>query len=153
MKTHYYDTNKFSNFLINNFNWNSNLINWGSGFKSKILGNIKNINYETKNIDLYKKDTTNELYGAFGYLTEIELEKDTNNSKHKLKPKVLVRYSPGSMRKENQGFRLDPTGAFSMDRLNNIKNFEAGLSSTIGFDYKIRNDNNEFDFSVAQIIN
>ena len=152
-KAHYYDTNKFSNFLINNFNWNSNLINWGSGFKSKILGNLKNINYETKNIDLYKKDTTNELYGAFGYLTEIELEKDTNNSKHKLKPKVLVRYSPGSMRKENQGFRLDPTGAFSMDRLNNIKNFEAGLSSTIGFDYKIRNDNNDFDFSVAQIIN
>ena len=152
-KAHYYDTNKFSNFLINNFNWNSNLINWGSGFKSKILGNLKNINYETKNIDLYKKDTTNELYGAFGYLTEIELEKDTNNSKHKLKPKVLVRYSPGSMRKENDGFRLDPTGAFSMDRLNNIKNFEAGLSSTIGFDYKIRNDNNDFDFSVAQIIN
>ena len=152
-KAHNYDTNKFSNFLINNFNWNSNLINWGSGFKSKILGNLKNINYETKNIDLYKKDTTNELYGAFGYLTEIELEKDTNNSKHKLKPKVLVRYSPGSMRKENEGYRLDPTGAFSMDRLNNIKNFEAGLSSTIGFDYKIRNNNNDFDFSVAQIIN
>ena len=152
-KAHNYDTNKFSNFLINNFNWSSNLINWGSGFKSKILGNIKNINYETKNIDLYKKDTTNELYGAFGYLTEIELEKNTINSIHKLKPKVLVRYSPGSMRKEEDGFRLDPTGAFSMDRLNNIKNFETGLTSTIGFDYKIRNNNNDFDFSVAQIIN
>ena len=33
------------------------------------------------------------------------------------------------------------------------KNFETGLISTIGFDYKIDKNNRNFDFSIAQIIN
>ena len=41
---------------------------------------------------------------------------------------------------------------FSIDRLNNINNFETGLTSTIGFDYKIEKNNKNLDFSVAQII-
>ena len=57
------------------------------------------------------------------------------------------------MRKEDSGSRINPTNAFNMNRLNNAKNFESGLSSTIGFDYKIENNNNNFDFSIAQIIN
>ena len=57
------------------------------------------------------------------------------------------------MRKEDSGSRITPTNAFSMNRLNNAKNFESGLSSTIGFDYKIEKNNNNFDFSIAQIIN
>ena len=32
-------------------------------------------------------------------------------------------------------------------------NFENGLSSTLGSDYKIKSKNSDFDFSVAQIIN
>ena len=40
-----------------------------------------------------------------------------------------------------------------MDRLDNINNFETGLSTTIGFDYEVKQKNREFDFSVAQIIN
>ena len=40
------------------------------------------------------------------------------------------------MRKETSGSRLDPINAFSLNRLNNINNFEKGLNSTIGFDYK-----------------
>ena len=35
------------------------------------------------------------------------------------------------MRKETEGSKLDPVGAFSMDRLNNSNNFETGLSTTI----------------------
>ena len=56
------------------------------------------------------------------------------------------------MRKENDGSRLDPVRAFSMNKVNNINNFEKGSSSTLGFDYKIKNNNKEFDFSVAQVI-
>ena len=38
--------------------------------------------------------------------------------------------------------------------MSNKNNFESGLNATIGFDYKIDNNNgNDFDFSVAQIIN
>ena len=39
-----------------------------------------------------------------------------------------------------------------MDRLNNINNFETGLTGTFGFDYTIQKNNKNFDFSVAQIL-
>ena len=153
LKVHKYDTNKSTHFLINDFDLSSNDIYHDIGLKSKFLGNIKNINYETKNVALFKKDTTSEIFGAIGYLSEINFKKKKNDATHLLKPKMLIRYSPGSMRKETEGSKLDPVGAFSMDRLNNSNNFETGLSTTIGFDYKVKQYNRELDFSVAQIIN
>jgi LPS-assembly protein len=56
------------------------------------------------------------------------------------------------MRKEDGGSRLNPTTAFSLDRLNDINNFETGLTSTVGLDYKINKGDKNLDFSVAQII-
>ena len=152
-KVHNYDTNRFTNFLVNDFNWESNEINFGTGTTSKILGNLRNINYETKNVDLYKKNTTNEIFGALGYLTEVKFKKNNSGSVHFFKPKMLIRYSPGSMRKETSGTRLDYINAFSIDRLSNINNFETGLSTTLGFDYNIKKNNKDFDFSIAQVIN
>ena len=58
------------------------------------------------------------------------------------------------MRQETTGSRLDPLTAFSMDRLNNIRNLETGFNTAVGFDYSIiKNDYKKVDFSVAQIIN
>ena len=58
------------------------------------------------------------------------------------------------MRKENSGSRLNPSRAFSMDRLENVNNFETGLTGAIGLDYQFKNNNDQiFDFSIAQIIN
>ena len=152
LKVHNYDTNKLSSFLVNDFDWSSgNILNYN--LKSKILANIKNINYETKNIDEYKDTATSELFGAFGFISEFNLQKYKNNSRHLLTPKVLLRYAPGSMRNEESGSRLDPTRAFSLNRLDDINNFETGLSGTVGFDYKIKGEFNNYDFSLAQIIN
>ena len=53
----------------------------------------------------------------------INLQKYKNNSRHLLTPKVLLRYAPGSMRNEESGSRLDPTRAFSLNRLDDINNF------------------------------
>ena len=36
--------------------------------------------------------------------------------------------------------------------MNNPRNFETGLSGTVGFDYKINGKNRDFDFSIAQVI-
>tara|TARA_B100001093_G_scaffold361578_1_gene346309 strand:+ start:1760 stop:4159 length:2400 start_codon:yes stop_codon:yes gene_type:complete len=152
-KVHSYDTNKLSNFLVNNFDWRYKDIYHSSGIKSEFLGNFKNINYETKNINLYKKDTTSEFYGALGYLAKLDLQKNLGNSKHLFTPKMLLRYSPGEMRKELNGFRLNPINAFSIDRLNDNNNFETGSTGTLGFDYEIKKNNRNFNFSVAQIIN
>ena len=153
LKVHNYDTNKLTNFLINDLNWSSKDFVNKLGIKSKFLSNFKNINYETKNVGQYKKDPTSELFGAIGYQSEVKFQKYDGKNQHFLKPKLFTRYAPGSMRKEDSGSRLDPINAFNMDRLDHINNFETGLTAALGLDYEIKNENQNFDFSIAQIIN
>ena len=57
------------------------------------------------------------------------------------------------MRKETSGSRINPLNVFDMDRLNHINNFETGLTGTFGLDYEIKNNDKNFDFSIAQIVN
>ena len=90
-KVRKYDTNKLTNFLVNDINWNFRELNFKSGLKSKLIGNIKNINYEAKNVEHFKKNPTSEIYSAIGFLNEINLKKVTSNGNHLLKPKMLVR--------------------------------------------------------------
>ena len=91
-----------------------------SGLTGKLIGKVKNINYEAKNITTLKETTVNELHGALGYLTKLELfKKNKDSSESSLIPKLLLRYAPGSMRKEESGSRMDPSAIFSLDRLNN----------------------------------
>ncbi|MDC0943022.1 hypothetical protein OAR49_00090 [Pelagibacteraceae bacterium] len=153
LKVRNYDTNKFENFLVNDLNWESKNKILNSGINSKMLGNLKNINYETKNIDIFKEETTNELYGALGILTDLKLQKNRKNSEHFFTPKALLRFSPGSMRKNESGNRLNSTNAFNINRIGNINNYETGASATVGFDYKIKKNKKDFDFSIAQVIN
>ena len=127
IEIHNYDTNKTNKFLVNDFNWNYKDLISSFGITNKLLGHVRNINYESKNEDLYKDDPTSEMFGAAGLLSSINLEKNINQSIHTLTPKVFLRYALGSMRKETSGSRLEPLTAFSMDRLNNIRNLETGL--------------------------
>ncbi len=151
---HNYETNKFTKFLINDIDWKYNQINYPSGIKGRLLGKLKNVNYEAKNTSIYKSDTTNELFGAVGFLAEINLfKKMRDNAAHLFTPKMLFRYAPGQMRKETENTRLNHSNVFKLDRLNTNKNFENGLSATLGFDYEINNSDNKLDFSIAQIIN
>ena len=153
-KVHNYETNKLTNFLVNdiNFESNENIIN--ELFNTKFLANFKNVNYESKNVDLYKNNPTSELFGSIGILSQLNLEKIVEDSLHYLKPKIFIRAAPGSMRQEESGSILNPKSAFSMNRIANINNYETGISSTIGVDYKIKkNKETKFDFSLAQIIN
>ena len=153
-KVHSYDTNKLTSFLVNDFNYDYKNFNNKSLIKGKFIANIRNINYEAKNTDIYKKDTTSEVFGAIGYLGQINLEKKYKNSHQKLKPKFLFRYSPNkNMRKESGGSILDPARAFNINRLDNINNYETGLSASLGLDFEAINKSQKFDFSIAQIIN
>ena len=87
-------------------------------------------------------------------LSEINFQKIKNKTTELLKPKILLRYAPGSMRKEESGDRLTASNAFDINRVYNINNYETGLSATLGFDYKIKKENiTKFDFSLAQVIN
>ena len=154
IKVHNYETNKFTSFFVNDFEWSSNDIILNSKIKNKFLAKFKNINYEARNIDIYKDDPTNELHGAIGLFSEIDFQKKRNNFTHLLTPKLLLKLSPGNMRKENGGVRLTPINAFNLERLNKINNFETGNTATLGFDLNIKEEDTEkFNFSVAQIIN
>ena len=154
LKVHNYDTNKFEKFFVNDIDWNYRNFNFNNGLTGKLLGKIKNVNYETKNVSNYKKNQTSEFFGAIGYLSKINFFKETSNkTNHYLTPKILLRYAPGHMRKEDSGARLNHLNVFNLDRLNKYNNFESGLSSTIGFDYELKNNGDtKFDMSLGQII-
>ena len=154
LKIRNYDTNKTSKFLVNNLDWNSIQKNFNSDFQTQFLSKIKNINYEAKNIEEFKENTTNEIFGALGLLTKLDLYKKIENfSEHYFSPKILLRYAPGQMKKETSKTKLNPSKAFDLNRLNNNNNFETGLSATVGFDYEIRKQNQKIDLSIGQIIN
>ena len=153
LKVRNYETNKLENFLVNDFNWESIDLKSTAGISTNILGNLKNINYEAKNVDVYKEDTTTELYGALGVLSRLDMKKTYDNSDHFFTPKVLLRFSPGSMRQLSNGSKLNPDSAFEINRIDNTNNYETGISSTVGFDYKIKKPKRDFDFSLAQVIN
>ena len=151
---HNFETNKLTKFFINDIDWKYKENKYSSGLKGRLLGKLKNVNYETKNTEIYKNDTTNELFGAIGYLAQLDLfKKMRDNGSHMLTPKLLLRYAPGHMRKETEKTRLSHANIFTLDRLNTNKNFESGLSSTLGFNYEFQTSDKKLDFSIAQIIN
>ena len=80
LKVRNYDTNKTSKFFINDLDWNFKNFNSNSGLTGKLIGKVKNINYEAKNITTLKETTVNELHGALGYLTKLELFKKNKDS-------------------------------------------------------------------------
>ena len=75
-KAQNYDTNKLSSFFVNDLEWESNDIIVNSNIKNTFLGKLRNINYEAKNIDFFKEDTTSEVFGALGLLSEMILKKE-----------------------------------------------------------------------------
>jgi len=156
LNIHNYDTNKISKFLINDIDWKSRNFDYKSGFSGKFLAKLRNVNYEANNISYYKKNPSNELFGAFGFLSKIDLFKKTNNNISQfLTPKMLFRYAPDHMRKQeiDEGTRIDANSVFDLDRLNSFNNFESGLSASFGFDYKMTNYEKQLDVHVGQIVN
>ena len=154
LKIHNYDTNKYTKFLVNDFDWKFKDTNFVSGFTGNLMAKIKNINYETKNVSSFKSDQTSEMFGALGYLLGIDLFKNTNNyTDHFLTPKIFFRYSPDHMRAEENGTRLNHLNLFNIDRLDTYNNFEGGVSTTLGFDYELKNPLRNFKLTAGQVIN
>ena len=82
-KSHNYDTNKLTNFLVNDLNYYSNTNTFNNVINSKILANLKNINYESKNVNIYKNDPTSELLDQLDFYQKLISKKllinlDTN---------------------------------------------------------------------------
>ena len=156
-----YETDKQTNFLVNNFNWKSN--NWLGkfGFENYFEGKIKAVNYDANNTKEYKNENNNtELHSVLGYFTKLGLYKKdfTNNNFHTLTPKFLLRYAPGHMRDVESG-KLNIGNLFNINKVNKFDVIESGLSASLGFEYKKNELNKEndigsqiFSFSAGQVI-
>ena len=153
LKVHNYDTNKYKKTLVNNFNWEIDRPFSEKIYKGKILSKLKNINYEYDNVGGFKTKTTNELFGAVGYLASLDLfKKEDDGSDHLLTPKILFKYAPEYMRKDKRDITLVGRNLFSLDRIESEQNFEGGANLTMGLNYEINDDFNQTNFSVGQII-
>ena len=161
LKIRNYETNKRTDFFVNDLNWKSNKSINKFGAETYFEANLKGVNYEAKNTNEYKNDNFNtELKSSLGYFAKLDLfKKDLKNNFFKtLTPKFLLRYAPGNMRKIDSQ-RLTYDNLFSLNKINELDTIENGLSTSIGFDYKINkfNKNNSvgddvFSFSAGQVI-
>ena len=148
------DTNKTKKTLINDFSWGFKDLFFENGVKSRIFSEVKNVNYDSKNIEGLKSDQTSEVFGALGYLSEIDFYKDFNEyNRHLFTPKILLRYAPGNMKQETTGGRINDLNIFTLNRTPSNDNFESGLSTTLGFNYEIDSKEKKFLFSGGQVIN
>ena len=154
LKVHNYDTNKYKKTFINNLDLELDRPFSEKVYKGKILSKLKNINYEYENVEGFKTGANSELFGAVGYLASLDLYKKTDDgSEHFLKPKILFKYAPNYMRKEEGENNLVGKNLFSLDRLQSEQNFEGGTNLTVGLDYEINDNFNQTNFSIGQVIN
>ena len=156
-----YETNKNTNFFINNFKWKSNKWLNSTGIENYFEGLVKTVNYKASKTKKYKNDKTNsEAKSAIGYFAKLGLYKEDiiNKTFHSLTPKLLLRYAPGHMR-DVDGGRLNYGNLFNLNKVNIADVVEPGLSTSLGVSYKKNrlNESNiigeeELSFSVGQVI-
>jgi LPS-assembly protein len=153
LKVQNYDTNKYKKTFINNLDLELDRPFSEKVYKGKLLSKLKNINYEYDNVEGFRSDSNSELFGAIGYLASLDLYKSTDDgSEHLLTPKILFKYAPNYMRKEEGEYNLVRKNLFSLDRLQSEQNFEGGTNLTVGLDYEINDSFNQTNFSIGQII-
>ncbi|MDB9760355.1 LPS assembly protein LptD [Pelagibacteraceae bacterium] len=161
LKIRNYDTNKHTNFLVNDFNWKSKKWLSNLGFDNQFLGLAKTVNYKAAKTTEYKnKQNNSELQTALGFFSKLALYKNDNINKniHTLTPKFLLRYAPGHMR-NIEGGRLNYRNLFNINKVDKFDVVESGLSTSIGFDYKknqLDSGKNvgelKYSFSAGQVI-
>ena len=116
------------------------------------------MNYETKKSEDYKNnDTVNELNAALSHKTSFPLKKDTVNYTKLFSPNFMLRYAPGHMRNlSTKDVALNYTNLYSLNKTSAI---DVGLSSVIGFDYKLNKkisnnlEQEKLSISLGQILN
>jgi len=153
-----YETNKQKIFLTNDILWNPLSHISKGGFVNSIEAIIRNMNYEAKKTDDFKNDmTVNELNAALSHKTSFPLKKDGDNYTKLFSPNFMLRYAPGHMRNlSTKDVSLNYTNLYS---LNKTAAIDVGLSSVLGFDYKINKkvsediEEEKFSVSLGQVLN
>jgi len=148
------DTNVMESYLINDLNYKSNSFfsNFGSIFNYEFQ--FKNTLKKGNNSSTYKDETQSENFGSLILNSSLPLKKEYENFTGNLIPKLVARYSPSkSENLSNLDRRMNITNIFSSNRLGLSDSIEGGQSLTVGFDYDLKNKENEnfLGFSLGQI--
>ena len=148
------DTNVMESYLINDLNYKSNSFfsNFGSIFNYEFQ--FKNTLKKGNNSSTYKDETQSENFGSLILNSSLPLKKEYENFTGNLIPKLVARYSPSkSENLSNLDRRMNITNIFSSNRLGLSDSIEGGQSLTVGFDYDLKNKENEnfLGLSLGQI--
>jgi LPS-assembly protein len=150
-----YETNKKQTKMVNDFHWSSNDYINDSGIITKFEGNLKNANYRAENTSDHKNDKNNiELMGAISLISSLPLEKQSENYKKTLTPKLMLRTAPNHMRNmSGDSLKLGMSNLYSLNKLAAIDVIESGTSLILGTDYnyKDKNDFEKFNLSVGKV--
>jgi LPS-assembly protein len=132
------DTNITENYLINNFDYNTNRVLSNYGFVSNFDFLFKNVSKKGKNSSTYKDDFTNKNFLLTNYMLSFPLKKEKNNFSSNLSPKLSLRYSPFDTENlTNSDRKINNTNIFSLNRIGESDSLEGGQSLTLGFDYDL----------------
>ena len=137
-----YKTNINETSIINDLNYES--INFFSknGLKNKYKILLKNVSSTGKNSIKYKERVQSDLSTSFIFDTMFPLEKENNQYRELLTPKISFRFSPTQMRNHRtRSSRLDTSNLFSTNRIGMSDTLEAGRSITVGLDYENKKRN------------
>ena len=141
-----YDTNKFEQAVINNFDYASNSKINKYGFKNNTNVFLKNSNKKTKDPSKYIDNDTYRLASLFEYKSSYPLiKKASSGNKNLLIPSSSFKFSPNTTRPmRNDESRIDINNVFNPNRINSEDTFEGGASLTLGTEFlKINKDNAE----------
>ena len=138
------DTNVEERYLINDLNYSSNSFFSNFGSVSNFEISLKNTIKNGKNSSSYDENTQTENYSSFAINSSIPLKKISNKFISNLTPKLLLKFNPDKSEKiTNLDRKINSTNIFSKNRLGLSDSLEGGSSATIGFDYDLKNLNNE----------
>ena len=150
-----YKINRHRTSLTNDVIWRPPSLTTKKGFVNSLEGMLRNTNYEARKTGEYKDEgTVNEIQGVLGYKSSLPMKKDGINHYNLFSPNFMVRFAPGHMRDlSDKDISLSQSNLYALNKTSEI---EDGLSTILGFDFKIiekENDIEKISLSLGQVFN
>ena len=148
------NTNVTENYLINDFNYESESFITKKGFKNDFSIMFKNTSKKGKNSSQYGDNFINKNFLSSNYTIGYPLKKESLNFNSNLSPKLSLRYSPFDTENiTNLDRKINTANIFSNNRLGLTDSLEGGQSLTLGFDYELlkKDDQKILSSSIGQI--
>ena len=146
-----YKVDKHITSLTNDIIWSPSSYITQKGFVNSIEGMVKNTNYEATNTTDHKTEgTVNELSGVFSFKSSLPMKKEGIGYSNIFSPTFMARYAPGHMKNlSGDDVTLKYANLFSTNKTSVI---EDGLSTILGFDFKMNKKNEEkLSISMGQV--